>query len=498
MLDKVLAINNINFLFVIIGFILTTLSLLSSYNYINTNKKWYYLIHITYIIGFSLVILTQKWIILLVGWEIVTLATALMLIWSSNRLAWQYFMIQFFGSSILLYAVLTAISLGYPQISPIQETWLQNLLIIGLGMKNAIFGFHFWLPPVHTRAPFPVSAILSGWVVKLGFIVYLKIIPDGNNLLLWLGILMIFFGGIKALLATDYKVLLAYSTISQLGYIAVGIGIGSVYSIAGSIIHIIAHGFAKTGLFIGSGYITKEYGTRSIYKIKDAWKKLSFTSITILFSFASLMGLPLLAGYNSKYLIKLGVKEIPFFTIILYGASLLTVFYSIRTLWLVILKDIIKQVNFNLISKNFKFHNSEVETHKWLSLLPVILILPVLGIFPSLIVQFEEFHLLNGIRNNIIYILLVILILQKFDWFKIEEKEAPSLDRIFKNIYELCQSLSTKSIQYNTESFFENHLYRLIYKGARLLHNIIYSDFQSQLLWIPIVLFVLLLWITIV
>jgi NADH-quinone oxidoreductase subunit M len=296
---------------------------------------------------------------------------------------------------------------------------------------------------------------------------------------------MIFFGGIKALLSTDYKVLLAYSSISQLGFIAFGIGSGTVYGLFGSVLHIIAHGLAKTGLFIGSGYLVKEYGTRCIYNFKNVWKKQSFISLTILVSFASLMGIPLLAGYNSKYLIKLGVKNSQLLKMMLHGASLLTVFYASRALWWTIFKDFPWKIKFY----------TKLGKKKHFFILLVSLLLLLLGVFPNLIMKLElNFHLLKGLRDNLIYILITVIILKKSNWFKVKEKETPSLDLLFTKVYKYSHSLSTKTLEYNSELFFENHLYKWIYNSSHFIHSVLYTDFQSQLLWIPLLLFGLLLW----
>ena len=150
-----------------------------------------------------------------------------MLLWGGNKIARIYLIIQFIGSNFLLYIVLMIMNAGYTTIGPIDDFNLQLLLIIGVGVKSAIIGLHFWLPIVHSRAPSPVSALLSGWVVKLGFILLLKTVLTGNIALFYIGLAMVIYAGIKAILATDYKVMLAFSTISQLGFIAIGIGSGN-------------------------------------------------------------------------------------------------------------------------------------------------------------------------------------------------------------------------------------------------------------------------------
>lgn len=489
-----LVFKDINLLFFLTGILLTILTAFSAHNYILIKRKTYYIINIFYILGFSLVILTDNWFMFLMGWEMVTLTTTLMLLWSNKRLAKQYFIIQFFGSSFLIYVILIAINNGYNLVSKIDIIWLQNMFIFGLGMKSAIFFLHFWLPPIHSQAPSPVSAVLSGWVVKLGFITYIKIIPSGNNLLLILGFLMVLYGGIKALLASDYKVLLAYSSISQLGYIALGIGGGIRYAYLGSIIHIIAHGLAKTTLFIGSGYWIKEYGSRSIYDFKNVLKRQKILGLSTIICFFSLMGFPFLPGFYSKYLIKYNFKGDTYLNLLFYLGTLLTIMYSFRFLWLGVFNDIFQKNN---ISKKSSLNFSEV-----FSLVSGIILILLIGIHPDFLLNFYPgevvtFHLITGLKEFILYFIIAVSILIIFKWFKVDSKEPPSLDRLFIKWYRIFYSLSSRTWKYDSGVFFENYLYRFIFTSSRYFYNIVYTNFQNQLLWIPVIFVGILLWLAI-
>ncbi|MFW6287315.1 MAG: complex I subunit 5 family protein [bacterium] len=353
-------INELKIIAASIGIFITLLTMFIARKQIKDRLKTYYLINIVFIFSFILMFFTKNWILFIVSWELITVCTALMLLWKNRGLAGQYLIIQFMGTGLLIFAIILAIINGYSEIGPIKEIWLQNILIIGLGMKSAIFGLHFWLPAVHSQAPAPVSAILSGWVVKLGFIMYLRIITGGNLLLFILGFMMIFYGGLKALQAEDYKVILAYSSISQLGFIAIGIGSGTVYGFLGSILHMIAHSLAKSGLFLGSGYLLKWHESRSIYSFGESWKRPFIINMNILIGFGSVMGFPILTGFNSKYLIKysfygdqifnlnsllpeslglIKMNKLAFLsagdiiTFLLYAGSLLTGLYSLRFLY---------------------------------------------------------------------------------------------------------------------------------------------------------------------
>ena len=363
--------------------------------------------------------MTDNWRLFIVGWEMVTLTTTLLLTWNDKELVWKYFIIQFLGGSFLLYTIIVAINHGYEQIGPIAETWLQNMFIIGLGVKSAILGLHFWVPLIYKNASPLFGAISSGWVVKLGFITYLKLIADGNNLLLYLGLAMVFYGGIRALKANNYKLLLGFSTISQLGYIAIGIGSGTKYGYIGAVFHIIAHAIAKTTLFVGSDHFIREYLSSSIKKFHSALKRQKLNSIVTTICFISLMGFPLLAGYNSKYLIKHGFEGNVLFSSLFHLTSIVTYLYGIRFLWVLIFKD--KQINWKKIFcvQNCKLiftgqgeqGNHLLKISDKISVIIPMIFLFTFGVFPNSLLTIVNkstynFHFVNGLILNLVYLFI--------------------------------------------------------------------------------------------
>ncbi len=477
--------NELNLLFGLLGLLITGLSILTipGQGQITVKRKEFYLLCLFFIISFLVVIFSRYWLVFIIFWEMVTVSIALMLLWKNRGLAGQYLIVQFLGSSFLIFFILLAIKNGYQEIGPIREVWLQNLFILGLGMKSAIFGLHFWLPPIHTQAPATVSAILSGWVVKLGFIIYLKIITEGNDFLLTLGLLMVFYGGVKALKASDYKVLLAYSSISQLGYIAIGIGSGTIYGYLGSILHIIAHSLSKASLFIGSGYLIKEYGSRHIYDFKDLWKRQKLITLSMLVSFSSLMGFPLVVGYRSRHLLKYSFKNEYFILILLYGASLLTVSYCFRLLYWGIFRDILdERRKKNSVQQTCGLpgdgRKCRLKKADYLTILIAVVLILIIGSYSETILMIFgttklSYSPLRGLLEFVVFLLISLIILKKAAWFKINDNEIPSLDGLF------------------------NRVNKGLYSSARYLYNWIYQDFQYQLLWIPVFLSLLLLLINI-
>lgn len=481
--------NKINLLFMSIGIITTAAALISSRDYTYEHREWFYLSILIYTISFCMLILTNNWIIFIIGWELVTVTTFVMLLWGGNKIARIYLIIQFIGSNFLLYIVLMIMNAGYTTIGPIDNFNLQLLLIIGVGVKSAVIGLHFWLPIVHSRAPSPVSAILSGWVVKLGFILLLKTVLTGNIVLFYLGIAMVIYAGIQAVLSTDYKVMLAFSTISQLGFIAIGIGSGNTYAYWGSVLHIIVHALAKTSLFLGSGYWIKKIKSRTIYDFQNSWYKDKINSVLTILGLAVLAGFPMLAGYNSKTLIKYAAEKGVFLKYLFHLLSVLTYLYVFRFLkWSIFNFDKEEDINKDNIFK-------EGQTIFSITL-PIVLIL-IIGFASNSIIDIEytDFHLLEGFIKNLFYIVISLGFLKLTNWIYIKEKPVPSMDLLLikiKNWYRIF--LGEKKVK-TLEVDMENQIYNFLIYVSEFIYNLLPKKMQSQLLLIPIVVLLLLLFI---
>ncbi len=481
--------TKLNLLFMSTGIIITAVALISSHDYTYEHRDWFYISIFIYTISFCMLILTNNWIIFMIGWELVTITTFAMLLWGGNKIARIYLIIQFIGSNFLLYIVLLIMNAGYSTIGPIDNFNLQLLLIVGVGVKSAIIGLHFWLPIVHSRAPSPVSAILSGWVVKLGFILLLKTVVTGNLALFYIGIAMVIYAGIQAILATDYKVMLAFSTISQLGFIAIGIGSGNTYAYWGSVLHILAHGFAKTALFLGSGYWIKKIKSRTIYDFTNAWQKDKINSVLTIFGLAVLAGVPLLAGYNSKTLIKYAAGKSIFLKYLFHLLSIITYIYVFRFLrWSIFNFDEKEEINKENIYNEGKTIFSIT--------LPIVLIL-VIGFLSNSIIEIDytDYHLFDGLIKNIVYILISLGLLKMTNWVYVKEKPVPSMDLLLIKLKNWYHSFMGQEKVETLEVDMENQIYNTLIHISEFVDKFLPKKIQSQLLLIPIVVLLLLLFV---
>jgi NADH-quinone oxidoreductase subunit M len=400
--------NNSNLILISAGFIVILFSSLSAWNKIKRKRFFYHFLLISLLFSFVVISSTNSWFLFVIGWEIATLATTLLLLWDNKDTAWEYFIIQFIGGSILIFAVLLAYTGGYDKITQIDSYFLQLMFTAAVGIKSGIIGFHIWIPYIYKKASPAFCALSSALVAKFGYILLLKIIVNGNRVLLYLGIIMIFYGGIKALEEKNYKLILAYSSISQFGFIMLALGSGNEYGYYGALLHIAAHSMAKSSLFNGAEIWTREFNSNSIFDFKKCFIKQKIITISTLLSFLSLMAVPMFLGYNSKHLIKYSLSYIPMFEFLLHLGSILTISYSVKILWVIIFKDMI---NHDLSLKTIRKSNYNANFIDKISLLSpgLILIISAFSINYFLDNSFD-FHYLNGIFTTTIYFITAYII----------------------------------------------------------------------------------------
>ncbi len=194
-------------------------------------------------------------------------------------------------------------------------------MTIGLLVKMAVFGVHIWLPYAHAEAPTPISALLSPNLIGIGGVMLLRIVytafPSGFSsmapILLFWAVATMIYGGFMALQQTDFKRLLAYSSVSQMGYMMLGLASISVYGFAGMILHYLVHAYGKAILFLTAGIlITMLHGLRSIPRMGGLAAKMPVTAALALIGFMNITGIPPMPGLWSEYLLVRGAVEYVF------------------------------------------------------------------------------------------------------------------------------------------------------------------------------------------
>jgi len=227
------------------------------------------------------------------------------------------------------------------------------LFIVGFGLKAALVPFHAWLPDAHPSAPAPISAMLSGVLIKaLGVYAIARVVFNVFGvtiqigwILIVLGILSMVAGAFLAIGQWDFKRLLAYSSISQLGYVVLGIGLGGLIiaragsdisaeqlswaslCFLGGLFHLVNHAVYKSLLFLTSGSVEMSTGTRDLRQMGGLAGRLPFTRATCTVASASIVGIPPFSGFWSKLILVIAAVLSGF-----YWVAAVIVFVSLCTL----------------------------------------------------------------------------------------------------------------------------------------------------------------------
>ena len=186
-------------------------------------------------------------------------------------------------------------------------------IFIGIITKSAVLPIHNWLPDAHTAAPSPMSALLSGIVVKIGILAYMRIFCWTFHVrwdwILILGIISSIVAASAALLQTDMKRIIAYSTVSQLGFMLLGFALLSELGLMAGLLYVAVHTIAKAGLFLCAGIVEQKCGERDISKLGGLMKALPVTGMAFAFCALSIIGMPPFAGFFSKLMVVGAIVE---------------------------------------------------------------------------------------------------------------------------------------------------------------------------------------------
>ncbi len=197
-----------------------------------------------------------------------------------------------------------------------------SLMVLGLGIKMALFPLHGWLPDAYTHAPSAASSIMAPIGVKIGaysifrimFFVFgvhfvTSIFPIAG-IITWMSAIGIIYGSVLAMAQDEMKRMLAYSSISQIGYIGLGIGLANQFGIIGAVLHILNHGLMKACLFLVVGNFRMKLGHSRISRFDNSvFRKMPYTSIALVVGALAMIGIPPTVGFFSKWYLALGTIE---------------------------------------------------------------------------------------------------------------------------------------------------------------------------------------------
>lgn len=294
-------------------------------------------------------------------------------------------------------------------LAPGDQNWLWGLpirevaflaLIIGFAIKLPVVPLHTWLPDAHVEAPTPISVILAGLLLKVGGYGILRIaypiFPDAawewSYLIAGFGVLSIIYGGMNALAQRDFKRLVAYSSVSHMGFVLLGLGALTVEGVSGSLFHMLSHGLISGALFLIVGVLYDRTSNRTIEHFSGLASKLpAFTAVVVLVFFASL-GLPGLSGFIGEVMVLMGAFAsagsngvVPFtMAIIATVGILISAIYYLWTLQRMFFGT------YWVRNNEWEGQMNDLNRREYLMFIPLVLLILLLGIWPRLVLDVSQ------------------------------------------------------------------------------------------------------------
>jgi proton-translocating NADH-quinone oxidoreductase chain M len=307
-------------------------TVLDTQQYVNNQIGLYFALYLAFSMGMLGTVLATNLIEFYVFFELMLVPSFFLIAFygygAKRRIALMFFFWTHVGAVVLLLGLL---AMGFfaggfdfdtirSNAGNIPTQWLPLIvfaLVAGLGVKLAAFLVHIWLPYAHAEAPTPVSALLSPAMIGIGAYGLLRLwmeLLTGSYeqyslyINMW-GLATMIYGGAMALMQDDIKRVLAYSSISQMGYILFGLGSESILGITGGTMMYITHGLGKAILFMMAGSIILQTGTRSMTKLGGLAGKMPYTAVIAMIGALTIIGIPPTSGFMAEWVLFNGVLQ---------------------------------------------------------------------------------------------------------------------------------------------------------------------------------------------
>lgn len=334
-----LAVDGLSALFLMVHFFVSALATLFALSYFGSGRLRQLRVFFgTFIVCIALVLTARNSVLFLAVWEMMAVSGFFLVTFDHHekqvRRAGFLYLVATHVGTLCLYAAFVLLGQGAGSLNFSAMTQQSGLIpmggavfilaLTGFGSKAGLMPVHIWLPEAHPAAPSPISALMSGVMLKTGIYGILRILSFFPEIPAWwgytlgsVGIASAVLGVLWAMAQHDFKRLLAYSSIENIGIIVLGIGVGSLgltfhdpvataLGFVGALWHVLNHGLFKSLLFLGAGSIVHATGTREMDRLGGLLKRMPFTGLAVLIGSASICGLPPLNGFISEFLIYWG------------------------------------------------------------------------------------------------------------------------------------------------------------------------------------------------
>ncbi len=328
-----IGLDGYNILLVLMTAFLGPLVVAGAFSAITKDVKLFYAM--VFLIQFAMMgaFVAQDLFLFYIFWETMLIPMFLMIgIWGGERRIYatiKFFLYTAFGSILMLAAVIYlvyslqtttgVVSFAFADLVKARlpldvQSWLLAAFALSFAIKVPMVPFHTWLPDAHVEAPTPGSVILAGVLLKMGTYGFMKLgfplFPDATNLftplLSVLAVVSIVYGACLALVQDDIKKIIAYSSISHLGYVMLGLLSLELVGIQGAVIQMVSHGLVAGGLFLMVGMIYERCHTRELAAYGGLAKLLPVYSVFFMILTLASVGLPTTSGFTGEFLVLLG------------------------------------------------------------------------------------------------------------------------------------------------------------------------------------------------
>lgn len=406
-------IDGISLLLILLSTILSAIAIVSSFTAIHERVKEYYVSLLFLQTGMLGVFMSLDLFLFYIFWEIMLVPMYFLIgIWGGGRRLYsaiKFFLYTLFGSLFMLLAILAVYFLNrnpeygtgqftfnllelYKMNLPLWpfQAWLFLAFFLGFAIKVPMFPFHTWLPDAHTDAPTAGSVLLAGVLLKMGtygFVRFcLPLFPQASQyfvpLVAILSVIGIVYGGLVALAQKDIKRLVAYSSVSHLGFVMLGMFALNPHGITGSVLQMINHGISTGALFLIVGMIYERRHTRLIADFGGlSYQMPIFAAIFAVTMFSSI-GLPGLNGFVGEFLILVGAFQA---NKVYAGVALLGVILGAAyMLWL------FQRMMFGTLDKPENRNLPDMNRRELAYMAPLILFMVWIGIYPKPFIRIME------------------------------------------------------------------------------------------------------------
>jgi len=413
-----MGIDGISLFMVLLTAFLTPIAILSTWKAVEEGVKGFMIFFLLLEIGMVGVFLAADLVLFFAFWEFTLLPMIFLIgLWGGERriyAALKFFLFTMVGSVLMLLAILfigwqsgtfsVPSLISARQVFAPWQTWLFLAFAVAFAIKVPIFPLHTWLPDAHVEAPTAGSVILAGVLLKMGAYGFLRfnlpLFPEATlKFAPWFGALAvigILYGAAVSYAQRDLKKLVAYSSVSHLGFVVLGIFALNAQGITGAVLQMVNHGLSTGALFLIVGFLYERRHTRDLAAFGGLWKSMPVLGTLALIITLSSMGLPGLNGFIGEFLSLLGAYGSnaygsPWFAGFALGGVILAAVYLLTMFRKIFLGTLSKPENIKL---------GDLTSREILILIPILVMIFWIGLYPK-----PMLDLLNPSINHLVEIL---------------------------------------------------------------------------------------------